>query len=293
MLLFKIGQYEAAKIMTGDDADLEDVAATLLGIADRDNLEWVLRVQLGIATEPLNVKFFKKLFVEPNNFAFWSPAHSAEPLHPHQVASLLRHAKPEQTDRYHRFVSPNIPDTVVKPDGFGWDTDGKFFVMDAKMTGRSFEDAVAHYYPHMQYTMMLMGARRAFLSIFLGMDAHRVATMEANSDYQAEMAARITEFHKRVLNGAYRLRQAIGAPRPPTKAEVDRALGRIDMTSRKEANQWASAAADFLTHLDAEKKLKDAKETIKALVPAGAALAFGNGIECAVAKNGAKTIRKV
>ena len=59
------------------------------------------------------------------------------------------------------------------------------------------------------------------------------------------------------------------------------------------SNSWASAAVDWLEHREAAKLHAAACGTIKALVEADVARAFGHGIEAKRSKSGALSIREL
>jgi hypothetical protein len=59
------------------------------------------------------------------------------------------------------------------------------------------------------------------------------------------------------------------------------------------SNSWASAAVDWLEHREAAKRHASACGTIKGLVEADVARAFGHGIEAKRSKSGALSIREL
>lgn len=159
-------------------------------------------------------------------------------------------------------------------------------VFEAKHVGAFVkgEEVLERYMPQLQHNMAVASADLAILSVIYG--NHRWETYEVASDwlYQEELLIAETRFWHCVVTGEVPVPAPV--PLPP------RPVGIREMCLEGN-NAWASAAADWLGCREAARRHGAAATTLKALVEADVARAFGHGVEIRRSKAGALTIREL
>ena len=159
-------------------------------------------------------------------------------------------------------------------------------VFEAKHTGAfvKSEEVLERYMPQLQHNMAVAECDRAVLSVIFGNHKYEIFEIAADWLYQLELLEAEEEFWDCVQTG--RLPVAPPVPLPPKPVGVREVCLEGN-------NSWASAAVDWLEDREAARRHAAACGTIKALVEADVARAFGHGIEAKRSKSGALSIREL
>ena len=159
-------------------------------------------------------------------------------------------------------------------------------VFEAKHTGAfvKSEEVLERYMPQLQHNMAVAECERAVLSVIFGNHKYEMFEIAADWLYQLELLEAEEEFWECVQTG--RAPVAPPVPLPPKPVGVREVCLEGN-------NSWASAALDWLQDRDAAKRHAAACGTIKTLVEADVARAFGHGIEARRSKSGALSIREL
>lgn len=168
-------------------------------------------------------------------------------------------------------------------DGFIEETEA---IWEAKHTNAfaSAEEVVERYMPQLQHNMAVVGVERAFLSVIFG--NHKFESIEVAADwlYQLDLIEAEADFWECVITG----REPCAAPVPAAPKPVG-----FREVCFEGNNAWATAAFDWLEHRDAAKTHTAASKSLKDLIDADVARAFGHGIEAKRSRSGAVTIREI
>ena len=159
-------------------------------------------------------------------------------------------------------------------------------VFEAKHTGAfvKSEEVLERYMPQLQHNMAVAECEMAMLSVIFGNHKYEIFEIAADWLYQLELLEAEEEFWDCVQTG--RAPVAPPVPFPPKPVGVREVCLEGN-------NSWASAAVDWLEDREAAKRHAAACGTIKALVEADVARAFGHGIEAKRSKSGALSIREL
>lgn len=235
-----IGSSDATRIMKGE---IYELWLEKTGRKMPDDLSGELIVQLGTFTEPFNKYWFEKttrLIVEP----------------------ACRIVHPE-----YEFLAANL-DGVC--NGLPWEA--------KHVNGFTKEDeVVSRYYAQIQHQIMVTQARQAILSVIFGNHKFQTFTVDADYEYQQQLAAQEMKFWRCVKTDT-----------PPegfeaiTVAPSFQEMITIDMTGN---NEWASFAGVWKENKPAAKLFKNAGKNLRALMPADASEAFGYGVKITRTEN--------
>ena len=248
-----VGGSDANVILSGDGEKVVRLWREKRGEEEPAELSRVLPVMLGCWTEAFNRQWFEQLSGE-------------------RVGSIGEHVACAR-----RSWRRCTLDGVVEGSGALW---------EAKHTSafaRS-DEVLERYMPQLQHNMAVTGRERAVLSVIFG--NHKYEMIEVASDwlYQLELLEAEEEFWDCVQTGK--------EPVPLTPPPPPRPIGTREVCLEGN-NAWASAAVDWLAHRDAAKKHASAVTSVKSLVEADVARAFGHGIEAKRSRSGAITIREL
>jgi len=248
-----IGGSDANVILSGDPEKLLRLWREKRGETEPEDLSGSLAVMLGCWTEAFNRQWFEKLSGERVARAGESLACSK---HDWRRCTL---------------------DGLVESSGAVW---------EAKHTSAfaKSEELLERYMPQLQHNMAVTGREKAVLSVIFG--NHKYEIIEVASDwlYQLELLEAEEEFWECVQTGR--------EPVPVTPPPPPRPIGTREVCLEGN-NAWASAAVDWLQNREAAKAHAFAVASIKSLVEADVARAFGHGIEAKRSKSGAITIREL
>jgi hypothetical protein len=159
-------------------------------------------------------------------------------------------------------------------------------VFEAKHTGAfvKSEEVLERYMPQLQHNMAVAECETAVLSVIFGNHKYEIFEIAADWLYQLELLEAEEEFWDCVQTGTIPVAPPVPLPPKPVGVREVCLEGN---------NSWASAAVDWLEHRDAAKRHAAACGTIKGLVEADVARAFGHGIEAKRSKSGALSIREL
>ena len=235
--------------MGNDESALLRLWREKRGEAEPEDLSGNLVVQLGLATEELNRR--------------WYQANSGEIL----------------TDIQKHVQHPTLPWMAATLDG-RVEFSGAIF--EAKfMLPWSFseEGAAAKYAPQLQHNMWVVAARTAVLSIITGGGRWVEIKTHADPLYQHLVVTAERKFWRCVETGEPPALFGVDPPKPRIEA-----VRTVDMTS---SNAWAEFAAIFVRTREAHQEHERAKIELKSLVPEDAHQAIGHGIRAKRSKSGA------
>jgi predicted phage-related endonuclease len=238
------------RIIVGDD----EVALLRLwrekrGEVEPEDLSGNLVVQLGLATEELNRR--------------WYQANTGQVI----------------TDIQKRVRHPALRWMGATLDGR---IEGSDTVFEAKfMLPWSFseEAAAEKYMPQLQHNMWVVAARTAVLSVITGGGKWVEILAHADSLYQHLIVTAERKFWRCVESGEQP--QLFGVEPPKPRLEAVRI---VDMTL---SNAWAEFAAMFTRTRAAHLEHEQAKAELKTLMPEDAKEAVGHGVRAKRSKSGA------
>src|SRR6266542_2395816 len=246
---YSIGGSDARIIMGGDEAALLRLWREKRGEAEPPDYSGNLLVQLGLATETFNRRWYERTTGEVIK----------------DVQSWLRHP-------VIRWMSATL-DGVVESTGA---------VFEAKfMLPWSFseEAAAEKHMPQVQHNMWVTNAKAAVLSIITGGGKWVEAKITADPLYQHLLLTAEKKFWRCVESGEPP--RLFGAEPPRARIE---ALRIVDMSS---SNAWAEFSSVFRRTRDAYLEHENAKAELKGLMPEDAKEAIGHGIRAKRSKSGA------
>jgi predicted phage-related endonuclease len=244
-----IGGSDARIIMGGDERALVRLWREKRREIEPEDLSGNLVVQLGVATEALNRR--------------WYEANTGQLV----------------TDIQKRVRHPALGWMGATLDGR---VEGSDAVFEAKfMLPWSFseEAAAEKYMPQLQHNMWVVAARSAVLSVITGGGKWVEILAHADPLYQHLIVTAERKFWRWVESGEQP--QLFGVEPPKPRLEAVRI---VDMTS---SNAWAEFAAMFTRTRAAHLEHEQAKAELKTLMPEDAKEAIGHGIRAKRSKSGA------
>jgi predicted phage-related endonuclease len=244
-----IGGSDARIIMGSDEAALLRLWREKRGEVEPEDLSGNLLVQLGLATEALNRR--------------WYEANTGQLV----------------TDVQKRLRHPVLHWMGATLDGR---IEGSDAVFESKfMLPWSFseEAAAEKYMPQLQHNMWVLAARTAVLSVITGGGKWVEILAHADPLYQHLIVTAERKFWRCVESGEQP--QLFGVE--PPKLRLD-AIRIVDMS---ESNAWAEFATVFTRTRAAHLEHEEAKAELKGLMPEDAKEAIGHGIRAKRSKSGA------
>ena len=243
----RIGGSDAGKIVSGDWLPLW---MEKTGRSEPEDLSWVLPVQIGVVTEPLNLAFFE-------------------------------HATGHKTFGHGEvYVHPDYPFIGCTIDGLAM-IDGRPAIVQCKHVNQfaKVEEVEQRYYPQVSHEMIVTGASIAFLSVFVGTMKHEVIEVHRDRDYIARLLEMETEFWQYIVDDTPPPeREGLAMPVKP------QAYRTVDFTTN---NAWVAHAADWLETVKEAKRNEKAAKELRALVEADVGECYGGGVLAQRSKAGA------
>jgi predicted phage-related endonuclease len=246
-----IGGSDARIIMGQDEASLVRLWREKRGEVEPEDLSGNLVVQLGVATEDLNRR--------------WYQANSGQVL----------------TDVQRQIRHPALRWMAATLDGRVEATGAVFEAKFMLPWSFSEEAAAEKYMPQLQHNMWVVAARSAVLSVITGGGKWVEITTHADPLYQHLIVTAERKFWRCVESGE--LPRPFGVESPKPRIEAVRV---VDMSS---SNSWAEFAGVFRSTRQAFLEHERAKGQLKALVPEDAKEAIGHGVRAKRSKSGAIT----
>jgi predicted phage-related endonuclease len=244
-----IGGSDARTIMGTDEAALIRLWRDKRGEVEPEDLSGNLLVQLGLATEELNRR--------------WYQANSGHVL----------------TDVQRRIRHPVLRWMAATLDG-RVEATGAVFEAKFMLPWSFSEEATAEkYMPQLQHNMWVVAARTAVLSVITGGGKWVEILAHADPLYQHLIVTAERKFWRCVESGEQP--QLFGVEPPKPRLEAVRI---IDMTA---SNAWAEFAAIFTRTRAAHQEHEQAKAELKTLIPEDAKEAIGHGVRAKRSKSGA------
>jgi predicted phage-related endonuclease len=244
-----IGGSDARIIMGDDEAALLRLWREKRGELEPEDLSGNLIVQLGLATEDLNRR--------------WYEANTGQ-----VITDIQKHVR-----------HPALCWMAATLDGR---IQGSDAVFEAKfMLPWSFleEAAAEKYMPQLQHNMWVVAARTAVLSVITGGGKWVEIVAHADPLYQHLIVTAERKFWRCVESGEQPQLFAVEPPKPRLEA-----VRIVDMTA---SNAWAEFAAIFTRTRVAHLEHEQAKAELKRLMPEDAKEAIGHNIRAKRSKSGA------
>jgi predicted phage-related endonuclease len=244
-----IGGSDARIVMGSDEQALARLWREKRGEVEPEDLSGNLVVQLGLATEDLNRR--------------WYEANTGQAV----------------TDIQKRIHHPVLRWMGATLDGR---VEGSDAVFEAKfMLPWSFseEAAAEKYMPQLQHNMWVVAARTAVLSVITGGGKWVEILAHADPLYQHLIVTAERKFWRCVESGEQPQPFGVEPPKPRLEA-----IRIVDMTA---SNAWAEVAAIFTRTRAAHLEHEQAKTELKGLVPEDAKEAIGHGVRAKRSKSGA------
>jgi predicted phage-related endonuclease len=244
-----LGGSDARIIMGNDEAALIRLWREKRGETEPQDYSGNLIVQLGIATEPLNRRWYERTTGQVIK----------------DVQSWVRH--------------PVIRWMAATLDGI---VEGSGAVFEAKfMLPWSFSEEMAaeRHMAQLQHNMWVTNATAAVLSIITGGGKWVEIKISADSLYQHLLLTAEKKFWRCIESGEPPRLFGVDSPR----ARIE-AVRIVDMSA---SNAWAELSGVFRRTREAHLEHENAKTELKALMPEDAKEAVGHGIRAKRSKSGA------
>jgi len=244
-----IGGSDARIIMGQDEKALHRLWKEKRGEAAPIDLSGVLIVQLGLATEDLNRRWY-----EQNSG--------------HRISDIQRHT-----------VHRTIPWMAATLDGLVKETGAVFEAKFMLPWSFSEEAAAEKHMAQLQHNMLVAGTRKSVLSIINGGGKWVELMIEADPIFQTILIAAEKAFWRAVKTGETPALFDCEPPKPRIEA-----VRVVDMNA---SNSWAEFAGLFRDTHKAHADHERAKSELKGLMPEDAKEAMGHGIRAKRSKSGA------
>jgi len=244
-----IGGSDARIIMGDDEAALLRLWREKRGEKGPEDLSGNLIVQLGLATEALNRR--------------WYEANTGETL----------------TDVQRRVRHPALRWMAATLDGRIKATGAVFEAKFMLPWSFSEEAAAEKHMPQLQHNMWVVAARRAVLSVITGGGKWVEIKTEADPLYQHLIVTAERKFWRCVESGEPPRLFGVEPPKPRIEA-----VRIVDMSS---SNAWAEFAAIYSRTRSAHLEHEKARAELKSLIPDDAQQAIGHGVRAKRSKSGA------
>jgi hypothetical protein len=246
---FFIGGSDARIIMGDDEAALLRLWREKRGEIEPEDLSGNLIVQLGVATEELNRR--------------WYEANTGQVI----------------TDIQKRVRHPALRWMGATLDGRIEGTDAVFEAKFMLPWSFSEEAAAEKYMPQLQHNMWVVAARSAVLSVITGGGKWVEIVTYADPLYQHLIVTAEPKFWRCVESDESPRVFGVDPPKPRIEA-----IRSVDMSA---SNSWAEFAGLFRDTRQAFLDHERSKAELKALMPADAKEALGHGVQAKRSKSGA------
>jgi predicted phage-related endonuclease len=247
-----VGGSDARTIMGDDEAALLRLWREKRGEVEPEDLSGNLIVQLGLATEELNRRWYEA-----------------------NTGQILRDIQRQVWHPALRWMAATLDGRV---EGTGAVFESKFMLP----WSFSEEAAAEKYMPQLQHNMWVVAARSAVLSVITGGGKWVEIKTHADPLYQHLIVTAERKFWRCVQSAEPPT--LFGAEPPKPRIEAVRI---VDMTS---SNAWAEFSAIFSRTRSAHLEHERAKAELKSLMPDDARQAIGHGIRAKRSKSGAVSL---
>jgi predicted phage-related endonuclease len=244
-----VGGSDARIIMGNDEAALIRLWREKRGEVEPEDLSENLVVQLGLATEELNRR--------------WYEANTRQVI----------------TDVQHKIRHPVLRWMGATLDGRVQGSDAVFEAKFMLPWSFSEEAAANKYMPQLQHNMWVVAARTAVLSVITGGGKWVEILAHADPLYQHLIVTAERKFWRCVESGEEPKLFGVESPKPRLEA-----VRVVDMAS---SNAWAEFATIFTRTHQVHLEHEQAKAELKSLMPGDAKEAIGHGVRAKRSKTGA------
>jgi predicted phage-related endonuclease len=243
----RVGGSDARIIMGADESAVLRLWQEKRGEVEPEDLSCNLVVQLGVATEELNRR--------------WYQANTGEVL----------------TDVQRHIRHPVLRWMAATLDGRVEGTEAVFEAKFMLPWAFSEEAAAEKYMPQLQHNMWVVAARTAVLSVITGGGRWAEITTHADPLYQHLIVTAERKFWRCVESGEPPRLFGVEPPKPRIEA----------VRTVSASNSWAEFAALFRNTRPAFLDHERSKAELKALMPDDAKSAIGHGVQAKRSKSGA------
>jgi predicted phage-related endonuclease len=242
-----IGGSDAGKIMSGQWFDLWLLKT---GRAEQDDLSGVLAVQLGIATEQLNLDWFER-----------------------QTGRFVTRRGEEVAHPYYSFARCTL-------DGMT-EIDGKPAIVQAKWSNpfSKIEEIEQRYMAQVTHEMLVCGCSLAFLSVITGKPSYELVEIRRDNDYAATLLQYEEDFWSLVEKDIAPPDRTPVIP-APQKRTTYRSI------SLEGSNIWATSAGIWLDTITASRANAKAAKEIRDMIEPDVGEAIGHGIAVKRSRDG-------
>jgi predicted phage-related endonuclease len=244
-----IGGSDARIIMGDDEAALIRLWREKRGESEPEDLSGNLIVQLGVATEELNQR--------------WYEANTGQSI----------------IDAQRQIRHPVLRWMAATLDGRVEATGAVFEAKFMLPWSFSEEAAAAKYMPQLQHNMWVVAARTAVLSVITGGGKWVEIATHADPLYQHLIVTAERKFWRCVESGEPPRLFGVDPPKPRIEA--------VRIVNMSSSNSWAELADLFRSTRQASLDHERSKAELKALMPEDAKEAIGHGVRAKRSKSGA------
>jgi predicted phage-related endonuclease len=243
-----LGGSDARIIMGEDEAALLRLWREKRGETEPEDLSGNLIVQLGLATEKLNRRWYQA-----------------------QTGRVITDVQQWRRHPTLRWMAATLDGRVEGGDVF----EAKFMLP----WSFSEEAAAEKHMPQLQHNMQVVAARASVLSVITGGGKWVEIKVHADPLYQHLIVTAERKFWRCVESGEPPALFGVEPPKPRIEA-----VRIVDMSS---SNAWAEFAAVFARTRSAHLEHEQAKAELKSLMPEDAQQAIGHGVRAKRSKSGA------
>jgi hypothetical protein len=247
-----IGGSDANKIISGDWHELWLIKTKR---KESDDLSDVVPVQIGIATESLNIDFLERA----------------------SNKKVTREVELEQKG----FMMSHL-DGLIKEDNI---------VVECKHTNQNntIENVASYYYPQLQHYMMHSGANEVYLSVFFGNVKYEYVSIESDYTFQNDLYKAEEKFWSYVQSDTEPTEFTELKDKIPTNIKLD-GMTTIDMTKNLRWDEITKVIKETKPFVE---KNKSAITDLKSLVPDDCRKAFGSGFSISRSKQNKLICREI
>lgn len=248
-----LGGSDANIILGGDKMKIHALWEEKLGLREPENLDWVLQVQIGSATEELNRLFFE-----------------------HDTGRAVTHRNADTKSRY--------PWIRCELDGVTTTAQGLPAIIEFKNVSAfaKSDEIVARYMPQVAHNAYCHGVEWGILSVIFGNHKRETIEMQIDEGYTMALLSAEEAFWRcvetKVTPGGF---VPVVTPAIPAR--------RVDM---KASNAWAMHASAWINNRTYAKAFDAAVKELKTLIEPDVVEAYGHGIKATRSKAGAVTIKE-
>jgi putative phage-type endonuclease len=241
-----IGGSDANTIMGGEEEKIIRLWREKRGEIEPEDLSWVLPVQMGLATEELNERWFT-----------------------HHTGLKVVCQQEMVVSNDHPWMRVTLDGVVEPPDFSASVLLSECPVWEAKHLSQftKKDEPPVKYYPQLQHQMAVTGASKAYLSVIFGTFDYQYYEIEADPLYQAQLIAAERAFWACVETGD-----------PPCVINVPAPVEAIRKADMSASNAWAEHADKWLKTRAYSQTFDKATKELKALVDADVVEASGHGV---------------